>query len=365
MDALLNLFADNSVTGAWPYSVRLLIAAAIAGACALALISILGIVVVWFERKISAHMQGRLGPMYVGGFHGWLQTVADGVKLMLKEDTRTLQADRVLFLAGPVLVFLGSLLSYAALPLSPVAVAANMNVALFYILATSSLVAIGTIMAGYSSYNKWALYGSMRSAAQFISYEVAVALHVLPAILLAGTLNLGGIVEGQASYGILSWYMFRNPFLFVSFLAYYVASLAETGRTPFDLPETESELVAGYHVEYSGMKFALFFMAEYADMFIDGALGTLVFCGGWYGVLPGTPLLVRIFGEQLGFLLNFFIKVSIFTFITIQLRWTLPRFRIDQLMSVCWKFIIPAGLVCTLGSALWHAILRNYNWILW
>lgn len=362
MEFLVALFGKNSFLASLPLSIHLLVAASISASLALAWVSFIGIVVVWCERKISAHMQGRLGPMYVGGFHGWLQTLADGIKLMLKEDLRPRSADALLFGISPLLVFSGSLISYACLPFAPNIVGASMNVAVFYILATSSLVAVGTIMAGYAGNNKWGFYGCMRTAAQFLSYEIPVALHLLPALLVAGSLNLNTIVQAQAGYGIASWYLFRNPFLLVSALAYFVSSLAETNRTPFDLPESESELAGGFHVEYSGIKFSLFFMAEYADMFVVSALGTLVFLGGWNGILPGTPFLAQWFGD-LGYALIFLAKVSVFIFVIIQLRWTLPRFRIDQLMAVCWKFLIPLGLITTLGSALWYTILRNDLWL--
>jgi len=209
-------------------------------------------------------------------------------------------------------------------------------------------------MAGWASHNKWSLYGGMRTAAQFLSYEIPSALHLMPVIMYAATLNLGEIVRSQETGlfgwgGIFGWYLFRNPFLFLSFIGYYISSLAETNRTPFDLPETESELVAGYHTEYTGIRFAFFFMAEYANMFVVAALGTLLFCGGWNGVLPRN---IQFLPDPVVFLL----KCSAFIFLTMWLRWTLPRFRIDQLMALCWKFLIPLGLLNIVGSALWMYI---------
>jgi len=335
----------------WPTSLVILLTASLGAGILLAWVAVVALVAVWAERKVSAHMQARLGPMYVGGFHGWLQTVADGIKLFLKEDIIPALADKWLFIQAPVLVFCGAFLAYVAIPFAPGWVVADLNIGVFYILAVSALVAIGIIMAGWSSHNKWSLYGAMRSAAQFLSYEIPSALHLMPAVMMAGTLHLGTIVQSQETGlfglgGIFGWYAFRNPFLFLSFLCYYISSLAETNRTPFDLPETESELVAGFHTEYTGMRFAFFFMAEYADMFVVSALITLLYCGGWNGVLPRD---IQFIPDPLVFV----IKCSFFIFVTMWLRWTLPRFRIDQLMGLCWKFLIPLGLINIVGSGLW------------
>jgi NADH-quinone oxidoreductase subunit H len=222
-----------------------------------------------------------------------------------------------------------------------------MNIGVLYLLATSSVVAIGIIMAGWASHNKWSLYGAMRTAAQFLSYEIPTALHILPPVLLAGSLQLSTIVDQQSGgfLGMGHWYIW-NPFCFVAFVAYYVSSLAETNRTPFDLPESESELVSGFHTEYSGIRFSFFFMAEYADMFIVSALGALLFLGGWHGPFGiSSPIL-------------YLLKVSALMFVTIWLRWTLPRLRIDQLMGVCWKFLIPVGLLNILLASAWMAYVQ-------
>lgn len=248
-------------------------------------VSVLAMFSVWAERKVSAFMQARLGPMEVGAYHGWLQTVADALKLLLKEDIIPAASDKALFLIAPILVFAGSLISYVAIPFNPFLKVADMDLGVFYILATSALVVVGIISAGWASYNKWSIYGSMRAAAQYISYEIPTALHLLPAVLMAGSLNMTVIADSQAYYlgdpnqpfykdfSILNWAVWPwiNPFATASFIMYYIASLAETQRTPFDLAESESELVAGSHTEFSGIRWSFFFLAEYADMFVVSA----------------------------------------------------------------------------------------------
>jgi len=341
----------------WPTALLIILTALVGAGIMMAWVAIVALVAVWVERKVSAHMQSRLGPMYVGGFHGWLQTVADAIKLFLKEDIIPALADKWLFIQAPILVLTGAFLAFAAIPFGPRLVVSDLNIGVFYILAVSTLVAIGIIMAGWASHNKWSLYGAMRTAAQFLSYEIPSALHLMPAVMCAGSLRLGDIVEAQKTglfelSGIFGWYAFRNPFLFLSFCCYYISSLAETNRTPFDLPETESELVAGFHTEYTGMRWSFFFMAEYADMFVVAALIALLYCGGWNGILPwnvGIP-------ESVAFVLRpvvFVLKCAFFMFVAMWLRWTLPRFRIDQLMAICWKFLIPIGLLNIVGCGLW------------
>ncbi|MFH1737587.1 MAG: NADH-quinone oxidoreductase subunit NuoH [bacterium] len=354
-------YLKDGILSPWPISTVILVAAGVGAGILLAWVAVVALVAVWAERKISAQMQARLGPMYVGKYHGCLQTVADGIKLFVKEDIIPALADKWLFIQAPVLVFGGAFLAYAAVPFGPKLVVSDLNIGVFYILAVSAIVAIGIIMAGWASHNKWSLYGGMRTAAQFLSYEIPSALHLMPVIMCAGTLNLGGIVKAQETGmfgwgGIFGWYLFQNPFLFLSFICYYISSLAETNRTPFDLPETESELVAGFHTEYTGMRFSFFFMAEYADVFVVSALITLLYCGGWncalpwdFGILPDSAVSVL---QPIIFVL----KCSFFIFLTIWLRWTLPRFRIDQLMAVCWKFLIPIGLLNIVGSGLWMYI---------
>jgi NADH-quinone oxidoreductase subunit H len=305
---------------------------------------------VWWERKISAHMQDRLGPMRTGGWHGWSQTIADILKLIQKEDIIPTAADKKLFMLAPYVVFTGSYAAYAAIPFSAAYVGSEINIGLFYIIAISSLVVIGLLMAGWASNNKWSLFGAMRSAAQVISYEIPVALALLAVVMVAGTFDLHQINQAQEG-GILHWYIFRNPFLLPAFVIYFVASLAETNRTPFDIPEAESELVGGYHTEYGGMRFAILFLSEYANMFAVSSIAATLFFGGWT-----SPFGEALSGPWWG-LFWFLGKGMAFIFVQMWLRWTLPRLRVDQLMYVGWKVLIPFAFVVVLGVGFWVMVI--------
>lgn len=301
------------------------------------------IILTWMERKVAGFLQSRFGPMRTGRWHGWAQAVADMLKILGKEDIIPAEADKGLFMFGPLLVLLGSLLAWAAIPWAPGFVAADLDLGLFYIFAVSSMVIMGLLMSGWASNNKWALYGAARGAAQMISYEIPLALACIPVVMYTGSLNTMDIVIAQQG-GILNWFVFRNPFLFIAFLMYFIASIAETNRGPFDMPETESELVAGYHTEYTGMRFAFFFLSEYANLFLVSLIAAMVFLGGWWSPIPGTDFAPA---------LTFIIKGVLMVFLNMWVRWTLPRVRVDQLMHLCWKVMIPVTLLCVIGAGIW------------
>ncbi len=299
----------------------------------------------YFERKVMARMQVRLGPMRAGP-HGILQPIADGLKLLAKEDVVPAGADRPVFLLAPLVSFVMAVAAWAVIPFGDTVTLfgrrvplqlADINVGVLYILALGSVGVYGIVLGGWASNNKYALLGALRSSAQVISYEISLGFGLMGTILLAGTLSLNGIVEAQRSMGL--WFLFLQP---VGFAVYLISAIAETNRLPFDLPEAESELVAGFHVEYSGFRFALYFLAEYIHMLVVSALAATLFLGGW---LPP-------FGLPLPPTLWFLAKVALFIFIYYWLRATLPRFRYDQLMSLCWKVLFPIGL----GNAMLTAV---------
>ncbi len=313
------------------------------------------IIAVYLERKISAHMQDRLGPMRVG-YHGILQTFADILKLIQKEDITAEGNDKLLFNLAPVLVFAGSYAVFAAIPFTSVYIGTNTDLGLFYIVAVSGIVVAGILMAGWASNNKYSLLGSMRSVAQIVSYEIPTALVILTIVMITGTLNLNNLSNIQTQY-FWNWFILGGPgfgidkfllipFMIIAFIIIFISTLAEVNRTPFDIPEAESELVAGFHTEYSGMKFAMFFLAEYANMFAVSAIIVSIFFGGYHspigylGNTLGFTWLVPI--EQVAW---FITKGMVFIFIQMWLRWTLPRLRVDQLMTLCWKYLIPYAFV--------------------
>jgi NADH-quinone oxidoreductase subunit H len=317
-----------------------------------ALVAILG------ELKISAFIQERLGPMRTGPW-GIIQPVAEVVKLLQKEDITPDNANKVLFNLAPFIMFMASYAAFAVIPFSSHFVPANINLGLFFIFAIGSLGGISLIMGGWASNNKYTLLGGMRSVAQIISYEIPGAMAVLCVAVLAGSLNMQEINDAQKGW-FWNWFVFGGPggiakiwvvpFTMGLTLIYMIASLAETNRTPFDIPEGESELVAGYHTEYSGMKFAMFFFAEYANMFIVGAILTTAFLGGWQSPF-GNFMSGPIWG-----VFWFVAKAFVVIFIQIWLRWTLPRLRVDQLMRLGWKYLLPLSFICLFAISLWVVI---------
>ena len=304
------------------------------------------LVMIYAERRVSAFMQDRVGPNRVGP-KGVLQPIADGIKFLMKEDLVPERVDKPIFILAPAILLIPALMTFAVIPFgSPINLfgreialqVADVNVGILYVLALTSISVYGIVLAGWSSNNKYSLLGGLRSSAQLISYELAMGLAVVSIILLAGSLRLNDIITDQQG-SLFSWNIFRQPLAFLIFL---IAVYAETNRLPFDLSEAEQELVGGYHTEYSSMKFAMFFMAEYANMITAAALTVTLFFGGW-----DVPLLdegsLGLFGTLLS-VLSFILKMSFFLFLFIWVRWTFPRFRYDQLMRLGWKVMLPLAL---------------------
>ena len=309
-------------------------------------------------RKVAGDIQARIGPNRVGP-NGILQFLADGVKLVLKEDIIPAKADRFLFKLAPYFVFVGSFAAFVVVPFGVGLTAADLNIGVYYVMAVTSLVVVGVLLAGWSSNNKWALLGGMRAAAQIVSYEIPVGMALLPAVLVAGSLSLQDIVRSQGGLlGIFGWNLFHNPFSFFSFLLYFTAAQAETNQTPFDLPEAESELVSGYNVEYSGIRFGLFFLAEFGDMFIVAALATACFLGGWQVPFFNAAALPPVWGNLLS-LGVFLAKAFLMVLVMMWVRWTLPRLRVDQLMRMSWKYMVPLTFVNLLGVSLWLLVFQG------
>lgn len=343
----------------------------------LGFVSVFVLVAVYAERKLAARIQNRLGPTEVGPY-GLFQTAADVLKLLTKESIFPTAADKALFIAAPLVVFASVFAGFAVIPFAPGWVGSSLNVGVLFLLALVSIEVIGILMAGWGSNNKYALLGGVRSVAQIIAYEVPAGLALLAAVLVYGTFELDAIATQQSALsgkalllgvwdvagvgGITTWGVVRYPHLLLGLVVFFIATLAEANRTPFDIPEAESELVAGFHVEYSGFRFAAFFLAEYASMLIACFLAVYLFLGGWATPLPnigswrladwttGTPGAVS--GALWGalWLLS---KMSLLFFLQLQLRWTLPRLRADQLMRLCWQYLMPAGLLLVLLSAVW------------
>ncbi|MEW6299179.1 MAG: NADH-quinone oxidoreductase subunit NuoH [Thermodesulfobacteriota bacterium] len=310
---------------------------------------------VWLERRVWSRIQSRIGPNRVGP-QGVLQGIADGIKNLLKEDIIPDAADRPLFAFAPYLLVWGFVATFVVIPFSSALIIADLNVGILYLVAVTALVVVGVLMAGWASNNKWSLIGGIRSAAQIVSYEIPAGLAILPPVLLAGTLSMQGIIRAQG-WAPWEWFVFYNPFTFVSAVVFYVAALAEGNRTPFDLPEAESELVAGFATEYSGMRFALFFLAEWGNLYVIGAVMTTLFLGGWQ-VPAWTENVVLL---NLSQFVVFFLKAYFWAFVAMWIRATLPRVRVDQLMSLCWKYLVPIGFINLIGTAVWMVIWPQGN----
>jgi len=296
---------------------------------------------IYLERKIQAIIQDRVGPIHTGPW-GLLQTFADAIKLLGKEDIRAKLTDHWFFLAAPAIVFSPMLASYVVIPFAPGVVGADLNIGLLYLTTLGSMTVLGIVIAGWASNNKYSLIGGLRSAGQLISYEVPQILSLVTVVLLVGSLSMTKIVDSQPGFEI------NLLVLPLAFVTYFIAGLAETNRNPFDLPEAESELVAGFLTEYSGMRWGLFFVAEYGEVTVVSAILTTLWFGGWHGPLTDVhPLLGPVLG-----VLWFTLKTYFFVLVFMWIRATLPRFRIDQLMSLCWKLLIPVTLTNVMVTAM-------------
>ena len=313
-------------------------------------------ITVWLERRVWSRIQSRVGPNRVGP-QGILQGLADGVKNILKEDIIPDAADRPLFAFAPYLLVWGFMATFVVIPFSSALIIADLNVGILYITAIVALSAVGVLMAGWASNNKWSLLGGIRSAAQVVSYEIPAGLSLLPIVLLTGTLSTQGIIQAQG-WAPWEWFAFQSPFTFLAALVFYISALAETNRTPFDIPEAESELVAGYTTEYSGFRFALFFFAEWGSLYVTGALMTVLFFGGWQIPTGWTDNAVLLNVAQFTV---FFLKSYFWVFIAMWIRATLPRIRVDQMMSLCWKYLVPISFVNLIGTAVWMVIWPEGN----
>jgi NADH-quinone oxidoreductase subunit H len=353
MEYLVNLFSgSDGAAGFFPY----LFAYVVCIAVPFGIFGVYALFAVWMERKVSGHMQSRVGPMRTGGWHGWAQTLADTIKLLLKEDIIPRGVDKFFWLLAPALVFTAAIAGFVALPLANGWIVNDMNLGVFFIVAIGSLEVIGVIMAGWSSNNKWTLFGAIRQAAQVVSYEIPVALTLMVVILMAGSFSLVDIVGAQKG----NWFIWQSPWLLMAGVVYFLASLAGCKRAPFDIPEAESELVAGFHTEYSGLRFSFFFMEEYASMLIVSIIFATAFLGGWHLPIVELPFETSYFWMFIGAGIVL-AKALLMVFVQMWIRWTLPRMRVDQVMSVAYKYMIPFAFLAIVGAAIFE--YYDWNWI--
>jgi len=337
----------------------------------LAFVAITGAFGIWWERKVAGRIQSRLGPMRVGGWHGWAQGIADGLKLIQKEDVYLAQADRPTYKLAPYLVFVPVLVGFMPLPFGSGWVFRDLDVALIFVLAMVGIDVIGVILGGWASHNKWSLLGAMREACQMVSYEIPMGMSLLVPVMTVGTLKLTEFAAVQSG-GFHTWLAFSHPFALVAAVIYFIASLASCKRAPFDLPEAESELVGGFHTEYSGFRWAVFFFGEYAAMFVVSGLAVILFFGAWHSGLPvgwgaglreGPLWQQALYGLLFSGPLWFIAKAYALLYVQLWLRWTLPRIRIDQVMYACIQVLLPLAMLVLLGSTLWGLLVPPGGWL--
>ncbi len=390
MNLLIELFAGLGLEGAWP----LTFAYAVCIGSLLGFVTVYAMFAIWMERKVAAHIQMRYGPMETGAFHGWAQSLADALKLLFKEDLLPTRANAFLFWIAPAVVFCGVFAGMIVIPFAAGIQIVDLDLGIFFIIAISSVEVVGVIMAGWASNSKYSLFGAVREAAQVVSYELPAATALLAPILIVGSFKLGDFNAYQAEHG---WLILANPLMPIAALCYFISSLAGCKRAPFDLPEAESELVSGFHTEYSGMRFSFFFLEEYVSMFVVSLLMASLFFGGttlpfdlggfgnwteWAraetlgaaaSLANATPEAIaaaararteagpfadigNLIGAHAG-LAILILKTFFFIFVQMWLRWTLPRLRVDQVMTVGYKYLLPWGLFAVMGTAAWEVLV--------
>lgn len=353
----------------WPYTQ--LVYGLVVGVLAFVLINFGAIIsgmTVWWEMRVSSRMQSRIGYNRVGAA-GFFQWVADAVKLLFKEDLIPAEADSLLFRVAPYFVMTGFALTFVALPFGESLIAADLNVGIFYLISVTALVVVGILLAGWSSNSKWALFGGMRSAAQVVSYEIPAGIALMVPVLMSGTLSMQGIIQSQGA-APWQWHAFTNPACTVAFVIFFISQLAEGNRTPFDLPEAESELVAGYLSEYSGFRFALYFLVEFGNLWVMAAVATTLFLGGWQIPFVGPEVYAAAkgsgafpapswWGLQLLSMVVMAVKTVMVLNVIVWVRWTLPRMRVDQMMNLCWKYLVPWAFAAFVFTLLWLLLVAR------
>ncbi len=354
---------------AWPYTTLVYVAvSALLAFMVLNFGAVVAAITIWWEMRISSRIQSRIGYNRTGpaGFYQW---IADAVKLMLKEDLIPAEADQLLFRIAPYFVFTGFALIFVALPFGESVVVADLNVGLFYVTAVTALIVVGILLAGWSSNSKWALFGGIRSAAQVISYEIPGGLASLIPVLMAGTLSMQGIIRAQGAWP-WEWFVMQSPAGLLAFVIFFTAQLAESNRPPFDLPEAESELVAGYLAEYSAFRYAIYFLVEFGNVWIMSAIAVTLFFGGWNVPFVGAADYAAAHGAgafpALGWwalqalsMAVFALKTHAMMLLVIWVRWTFPRVRVDQMMTICWKYLVPGAFVAFVVAMLWQILVAR------
>ena len=339
--SIVTQWIHDGLTSIMPFGLAVLIECVMVGVCIMLMYALIAIIMIFMERKVCAAFQCRLGPTRVGPW-GTIQVFSDVIKMLIKEIITIRQADKFLYNLAPYIVILASIMAFSCLPFSKGMEVLDFNVGIFFLMAASSIGIVGILLAGWSSNNKYSLIGAMRSGAQMISYELSIGLSLLTIVVLTDTMQFSEIVARQAD----GWFLFKGHIpAFIAFVIYLIAGNAEVNRGPFDLPEAESELTAGYHTEYSGMHFGLFYVAEFVNLFIVAGVAATVFLGGWMPLhLPGLEGFNAVMDYIPGFVW-FFAKAFFIVWLLMWIKWTFPRLRVDQILTLEWKYLVPIGLI--------------------